>query len=80
MAKNDSNQGKQPNAEGRQGDKTHSAFLEGLQGSATSGDDSNTSRLGDASQPTNDGHHRLQEDRQQHDEAEKDSEYNRLSR
>jgi hypothetical protein len=80
MAKSDKDQGKQPNVEGRQGDKTHSAFLEGLRGNAPSEEDASASRLGDASQPTNDGHHRLQEDRQQHDEAEKDSEYNRLSR
>lgn len=80
MAKNDNEQGKQPNVEGRQGDKTHSAFLEGLQGSAANEEDLSTSRLGDASQPTDDGHHRLQEDREQHDEAEKNSESNRLSR
>ena len=80
MAKNDDSEGKQPNAEGRQGDKTHSAFLEGLHSSGRSEDDATTSRLGDASQPTDDGHHRLREDREQHDEAEKDSEYNRLSR
>lgn len=80
MAKSDNQQGKQPNVEGRQGDKTHSAFLEGLHGSTRDGDDATESRLGDASHPTNDGHHRLQEDREQHDEAEKDSEYNRLSR
>jgi hypothetical protein len=80
MAKGDNEQGKQPNAEGRQGDKTHAAFLEGLHGGAPSAEELDTSRLGDASHPTNDGHHRLQEDRQQHDEAEKDSEYNRLSR
>ena len=64
--------GKKPNVEGRHGDKTHQAFLENLQGNP------------DAIQPQEGrptaGHHRLQEDRQQHDEAEKNSEANRLRR
>lgn len=80
MATNDNDQGKKPNVEGRHGDKTHSAFLEGLQGSSQNDEEIADTRLGDAARPTNDGHHRLQEDREQHDEAEKDSEYNRLSR
>lgn len=79
MAKDDNEQEKQPNVEGRHGEKTHSAFIESLQGNAPEPDES-SSRLGDASHPTSDGHHRLREDREQHDEAEKDSEYNRLSR
>jgi hypothetical protein len=78
MATNE--EGKKPNVEGRHGDKTHSAFLEGLQGAPRSEEDPDASRLGDATHPTNDGRHRLQEDRQQHDEAEKNSESNRLGR
>jgi hypothetical protein len=80
MSKNDNGQGKQPNAEDRQGEKTHEAFLEGLHGRVDEAADAQSSRLGDASHPTDDGRHRLREDREQHDEAEKDSEYNRLSR
>ncbi|HEY4306296.1 MAG TPA: hypothetical protein VGM82_17615 [Gemmatimonadaceae bacterium] len=80
MAKHDNDKIKKPNVEGRQGDKTHSAFLEGLHSARSQDDESTTTRLGDASHPTDDGHHRLEEDRVQHDEAEKDSEYNRLSR
>jgi hypothetical protein len=80
MASSDNEQGKKPNVEGRHGDKTHSAFLEGLQGAAPTDDAATASRLGDAARPTDDGRHRLSEDREQHDEAEKNSEYNRLSR
>lgn len=80
MANSDNERAKEPNVEGRHGDKTHSAFLEGLQGSARNEEDVNAARLGDAAQPTDDGHHRLTEDREQHDEAEKNSEYNRFSR
>lgn len=64
--------GKKPNVEGRHGDKTHEAFLDNLQGNR------------DEIQPQEGkpiaGHHRLHEDRQQHDEAEKNSEANRLRR
>ena len=81
MARNDDNQGKKPNVEGRHGDKTHSAFLENLHTPARDDENAVTGKqLGDAAQPGSDGRHRLQEDREQHDEAEKDSEYNRLSR
>jgi hypothetical protein len=79
MATRDDEEGKKPNVEGRQGDKTHSAFLENLQGEPEA-DELDTSRLGDAARPIDDGRHRLTEDRQQHDEAEKNSEYNRLRR
>ena len=80
MAKRDNDEGKQPAVEGRHGDKTHAAFLESLQSAAPNTDETDTSRLGDASRPTDDGRRRLQEDRQQHDEAEKNSEFNRLRR
>lgn len=74
-------QGAQRHAEGQQGDKTHRAFLEGLQGSeesegnARAANDPNA-RSGDVDaygQP-HPGKHRLQEDREQHDPAEKNSE------
>jgi hypothetical protein len=80
MAKRDNEAGKQPAVEGRHGDKTHAAFLENLQSSARETDETDTSRLGDPARPSEDGRHRLQEDRQQHDEAEKNSEFNRLRR
>jgi hypothetical protein len=80
MAKSDDNEGKKPNVEGRHGDKTHSAFLENLHTSPSTDDDVSGKQLGDAANPGPDGHHRLREDREQHDEAEKDSEYNRLGR
>jgi hypothetical protein len=80
MAKHDNEEGKKPNVEGRHGDKTHAAFLEEIQHSSHTDDDLSASRLGDATKPTDDGRHRLEEDRQQHDEAEKNSEYNRLRR
>jgi hypothetical protein len=80
MAKRDNEEGKQPAVEGRHGDKTHAAFLENLQSSAPETDETDASRLGDPARPTEDGRHRLREDRQQHDEAEKNSEFNRLRR
>ena len=80
MAKHDNEKGKQPNAEGRHGDKTHSAFLENLQGDDREAEEKDATRLGDASRPTDDGRHRLEEGREQHDEAEKNSEFNRLGR
>jgi len=74
--------GKQEHAEGQQGGKTHEAFIESLHGKQRGSEEP-----GDASAGTKDfdeygqpkpGHHRLTEDRQQHDPAEKDSEFNRL--
>ena len=86
MAKDQSG-GKKPNAEDRQGDKTHAAFLENLNHKQLGDDerremqaDSNESRDADEFGRDKPGHHRLHEDREQHDEAEKNSEFNRLSR
>lgn len=60
--------GPQRHAEGQHGEKTHRRFIEMLQ----------ESRKGDApaatEQPDIEGHHRLHQERQQHDEAEKNSE------
>ena len=73
--------GPQDHAEGQHGSKTHSKFLEQLQ--SGNGTQPETSQDGIHSQK-NPGHHnavhRLTQDRQQHDEAEKRSEKTRLHR
>jgi hypothetical protein len=79
--------GAQRHAEGQHGDKTHRAFLEGRHGRHGNGPESDGSPQGESAQtdvtvygqPVQ-GHHRLFEDRQQHDEAEKNSESNRLTK
>lgn len=75
MARN--REGKKPNVEGRHGDKTHSAFMENIQSKQRTADDATDAEL---KRRANDGNRRLEEDRQQHDEAEKNSEANRLRR
>ncbi|MDB4877228.1 MAG: hypothetical protein JWM41_3674 [Gemmatimonadetes bacterium] len=84
MAKtqDDRPQGAQTHAEGQHGDKTRAAFIEGLHGKQTGGDESDAAPQGsndfdEFGQPKP-GRHRLTEDRQQHDPAEKNSEANRL--
>jgi hypothetical protein len=88
MAKQDSDRrdGPQTHAEGQHGDKTRAAFLEGLQGAQSGSEEAEADT---AAQGANDfdeygqpkhGRHRLTEDRQQHDPAEKNSEANRLGR
>lgn len=75
MSKKDGHQkGAQQHAEGQQGEKTRSRQKEILHGAATGATDT-------PPQPTHDPHggHRLGEDRQQHDEAEKNSEKNRAA-
>ena len=76
--------GPQKHAEGQHGDKTHAEFIEGLHGRHGGSEESEG-----APQGSNDadefgrpitGRHRLNEDREQHDEAEKNSEANRLRR
>ena len=61
--------GPQRHAEGQHGEKTHRRFVDQLQESRTrDGDD-------EATEPRDiEGHHRLHQDREQHDEAEKNSE------
>ena len=83
--------GKKQNAEGMHGDRTHQAIQEQLkngtpkesnedqdeaEGEGRGGRDS----LKAHAAPGPDGKHRLFEDRQQHDEADKNSEKNRLAR
>ncbi len=67
--------GKQAHAEGQQGEKTHEQFLEGRKGLS---DDSTTEGVAERGSPygatESDGRHRLSEEREQHDEAEKNSE------
>ena len=62
--------GPQRHAEGQHGEKTHRRFIEQLQESRTR-DAANEPRT---EQPDIEGHHRLHQDREQHDEAEKNSE------
>jgi len=78
----DDQKGAQNHAEGQHGDKTHTAFIEGLHGKHGGSEESEG-----APQDQNDsdvygqpvkGHHRLREDREQHDEADRNSEANRL--
>ena len=74
--------GPQDHAEGQHGSKTHSKFLEQLK----NGNGSAPADSANGLEPTkkNPAHHnsahRLFEQRQQHDEAEKNSEKTRLSR
>jgi hypothetical protein len=81
MKSNDGRQqGAQQHAEGQQGEKTHRAFQDGLQGSEESeGNDrgANTRDVDAYGQP-HPGKHRLEEDRQQHDPAEKNSEASKI--
>lgn len=60
--------GPQRHAEGQHGEKTHRRFIEMLQEGKRSNEEALTE------QPDIEGHHRLHQDRQQHDEAEKNSE------
>jgi hypothetical protein len=77
-------QGAPTHAEGQHGDKTHTEFIEELHGKHGGSEESEGAPQGqndfdEYGRPTG-GHHRLHEDRQQHDEAEKNSEANRLRR
>jgi hypothetical protein len=85
MGKRDGHQqGAQPHDETGHGDKTHAAFIDGLHGKHGGSEESEGSPQGsdsvDAYGRPIPGRHRLEEDREQHDEAEKNSEANRLGR
>lgn len=71
-------------AEGQHGERTHDAFIDGLHGRHGGSEESEGApqeeNLSAAAGVTSDGKHRLTEDRQQHDEADKNSEKNRLAR
>ena len=72
-------QGPPDHAEGQHGDKTHEEFIEGLHGRHGGSEESEGAPQDHSDEPTA-GHHRLDEVREQHDEAEKNSEANRLGR
>jgi len=65
--------------EGRHGDATHKRFIEQLQEKAgdASADTPESDRAAEAMGQPVTGHHRLHEGREQHDEAEKNSEKSR---
>jgi hypothetical protein len=83
--------GKKQNAEGMHGDRTHEAIQHqlkhglpeavdpDLRGNSQGSDQDGAAPL-KAHVPAPDGKHRLTEDRQQHDEADKNSEKNRLAK
>ncbi|MFN2565779.1 MAG: hypothetical protein ABR499_12345 [Gemmatimonadaceae bacterium] len=74
MGKRDGRQkGAQRHAEGQHGKKAHSRFIESLQ-------EARAPSARDLGAQSLEGEHRLQEDREQHDEAERNSEKNRLNR
>ena len=72
MANRGDQKGPQQHAEGQHGDKTHDRLVE----QRNEGRSRERSEQGMNAQP---GGHRLHEDREQHDEAEKNSEKNRLA-
>jgi hypothetical protein len=76
----DQTQGKQPAVEGRHGDKTHAALVDNLHQKQPQSQASEGAPQSENTDRPIAGHHRLHEDRQQHDEAEKNSEANRLRR
>ena len=84
MSKRDGRQqGPQNHGEGQHGSKTREAILDELQSGAEknqSADTPMTSKEADAYGRPVKGHHRLEEDREQHDQAEKNSEANEHER
>jgi len=83
MATSDGEQkGPQKHAEGQHGNAAHAAFIDGLHGKHGGSEESEGAPQGgeENSDLPIAGHHRLSEDREQHDEAEKNSEANRLRR
>lgn len=82
MAKDEHDQkGKQQNAEGMHGDKTHQAVIDSLR-QRQARDDGAESAPADGSPygaNPSDGKHRLVENREQHDEADLQSEKNRIA-
>jgi len=72
--RNNDQQGAQEHAEGEYGDQARERNRERLQESVAEMDDT------DRPSSTRAGKHRLHENREQHDEADKNSEKNRLAR
>ena len=77
MAKNDdgNQQGKQQHAEGQHGERAHERLREQISEFRDTPDPTQPEGI-----PMREGKHRLQEDRQQHDEAEKNSEHDKERR
>jgi hypothetical protein len=82
MASDRNQKGPQRGAEDQHGDKTHSEFIDSLHGKHGGSEESEGSPQDGSPYGENpsDGRHRLREDRQQHDEAEKNSEARRAPR
>jgi hypothetical protein len=81
MSKRDGKQkGPAPHAEGQHGEKTHQRFLEQLQERHEPAADEQAAQEGAFSPKPKTGKHRLEEDREQHDEADKNSEKGRRLR
>jgi hypothetical protein len=76
MADDQNQKGQQRHAEGAHGDKTHRAVIDNLRQRQARDDGAGDVAAEGSPYGTNpvDGHHRLSEDREQHDEAEKNSE------
>ena len=75
--------GAQAHAEGEYGSRAREGNRERLHRTGdddTDGDTAQTRDAGDAQGSAREGKHRIYEDRQQHDEADKNSEKNRLNR
>ncbi len=71
--------GAQPHAEGAQhGEKAHERLQEQLRGKDTGGPRDQEHQPDEETDAPRLGRHKLHEDRQQHDEADKNSEKNRL--
>ena len=70
--------GPQRHAEGQHGEKAHQRFIEQLH--VGTSHEPREEKEKSREQHRQDGEHRLFEQREQHDEAEKNSEWNRLSR
>ena len=65
--------------EGRHGDKTHARLVEQLH-SRSAEEPAEDQRAAGQEPPAREGKRRLEQDREQHDEAERNSENSRLSR
>lgn len=83
MSKNPAKRGRQKgavtHAEGQHGARTHNKLIEQLESGPSGEDPRKTNAAGDRMH-SEEGKHRLFEDREQHDEASKNSEKTRLSR
>ena len=71
--------GSQKHAEGQQGEKTHQAFIDGIhQRQGDEGSEGVAQEGSPYGANPSDGRHRLTEEREQHDEAEKNSELRKI--